>query len=413
MLPQLADLVTAVTSTQALASIYQVANALGLTTTAWQPLGMARTILATMSQVAAAASSYVALVAQGGYATTAALMVDSNGNPITAWMDLVSANNYGNTRNPASQASGLVAFANVTGTPWYPAVGAFKVKNPATGATYSNVRIASIEGSSSPPTPQYSLVEMTADLAFPGSSGTFASGTPILMTPLPGVTSATLGTNGSAASLIGTDAETNAALLVRDLAKLGAIAPNGASSALIYVATTAPANLGPIAALIIASDGLPSAPVTRAFDSSDPYSGITTLYVANAAGPCSSGDAVIVADLEQALAVPTDMTLITIPAEGTAVVVTAVIYVTGAAGSVAAAAAAAVATMLGEVPIGGVTGATAGIVPRSAFFAAINDVSPFISEIVLTLPSADVTLTLGHVPTLDGSSTFTVVVVSV
>jgi hypothetical protein len=412
VLPSLADLVSAVTATEALASIYQIANALGLTTTAWQPLGMARTILSTMSQVVAATSSYISLVAQGGYATTAALMVDSNGNPITAWMDLVSSDNYGNTRNPAIQAAGDVAFANVSAVPYSIPVGGFKMKNPMSGATYSNTAVATIAPSGSPPTPQYSLVSMAADLAYPGSSGTFATGTPVLITGQPGVTAQALGTHGSATSLVGSDAETNAALLVRDLAKLGSIAPNGAESALIYVATTAPANLGPGAQAIIAITGPLSTPVTRAFDTVALHTGIVSLYVANDNGPCSSGDVAIVQALEQGLAVPTDMTLTVMPAIAAPIVVTATIYVSGAAGSISADASAAVAEVFAGVPIGGIVGSGSGEVPLSTIYTAISSASPFIVEIDLAAPAGNVSLSLGEVPVLDPSSTFTVVVVS-
>lgn len=406
----LAALISTITSTDALASMYQIASALGLTTTAWQPLGMANTILTTMSQVVASASAYVSAIAQGGYATTAALMIDANGNPITGWMDLVSYNGYGNTRNPAVPAEGLICFSNVTSTPYPYTPGALIIKNPSTGALYANTEQVSINGTFSS-TAQQTLIEMAATPAWTGSLGTFVSGTPILVNPPAGVTVLALGAGGSAATLVGTDAETNAQLLTRDLAKLGAIAPNGAPGALEYVATTAPQNLGPIAAVITDIYGFPSAPVTRAYEQLAPFTGITTLYVANAAGGCSTGDAAIVQQLEQALAVPTDMTLVVVGATNQAILVEATIWVLGAAGSIAAEAAAAVVDMFSFIPIGGVTTYSSNLVPLSAFYSAINAVSPLIVEIEFGFPAGDVVIPNGSVPTLDGSSTFTVIVV--
>src|SRR5208282_3911875 len=97
----------------------------------------------------------------------------------TTWMDLVSADNYNVLRNPVVQAAGEVDFANTTATPYPYQPGQLPIKNPLTGATYSNVSVATIAAAVSPPTPIHTLIEMAADTAYPGTLGTMSSGIPL------------------------------------------------------------------------------------------------------------------------------------------------------------------------------------------------------------------------------------------
>ena len=418
MLPTLAQLIAPVSAASALGTMYTLANNLGLTTTAWQPLGMARTIYATMSQAVSATVTYVNLVAQGGYATTAALMVDANGNPITTWMDLISADNYNTIRNPAIQAAGMVDFANTTAVPYTYQAGQLHIKNPLTGATYSNTTAATIAAAPTPPTAIHTLIEMSADLTYPGTTGTMASGIPVLVTPLPGVSVSALGLFDSSASLVGANAETNQQLLARDQAKLGMIAPNGAGTALEYVATTnwatAPSTVTgqPIAALILAALGSPSQPINRAREALNPITSIVTLYCANANGAPLAADIAIVQALEQALAVPTGMTLVAAACTTLSIVLHPTIYIIGPPGTISADAANAVAAYFAEVPIGGIPGSTAGGVPRSSIEEAIASVAPaFIVEIESGAGGV-IPLNSTQIPILDPSSTFTVIVVA-
>jgi hypothetical protein len=403
MLPTLAQLVATVTASNAYASILNIANQLGLSTTAWQPLGMARTIFATMSQVVASASGYVNLIAQGGYATTAAAMTDANGNPITTWMDLVSSEQYGNIRNPAVAASGVVGFANAQSVPYGPfPIGTLHLKNAATGDTFSNtLATEQIYGNAGSTVAFDSYIHVAADVL---GTGTTVDGTVLVMTtPFAGVTVLPLGQGASSPGMIGTPAETNQSLLARDINKLGSISPNGAGSALEYVATTAS---------IIALYGTVSAPITRAQEQTSTSTGVVTLYIANANGPALSGDAIIVQAAEQALAVPTDMTLLVVPASSVYIVVTATIYIMGSSGGIAAAAQANVEEYLSLVPIGGLNGSSAGEVPQTGILSAIQITSEFlITEIDLVSPSGNTNVGVGGVPILDPSSTFTVVVV--
>lgn len=400
MLPTLAQLVQVVTASNAYQSILSIANTLGLQTSAWAPLGMARTIMSTMSQVVASASSYVNLIAQGGYATTAAAMTDANGNPITTWMDLVSAEQYGNTRNPAVAASGVIGLANAQSVPYGIEIGALHFKNPA-GATFSNSAFAEIFGNAGSSIPFNSFIAVVADV--PGL-GTTANGQYLsLTTPLAGVTVLPLGFPGSSTSLVGTPAESNQALLSRDILKLGSISPNGAAFGLVYIAET-PA--------IIALFGVVSAPITRAQESFDPLAGIVYLYIANSGGAATTPDAAIVQAAEQALATPTGLTLSVLPATNVFIVVQAIIYVIGQAGSIANQAQTNVQLYFSLLPIGGTNGSVLGEVPRTGITASIQAAAQLaITEIDYISPLVNTVLSPGQVPVLDPTSYFIVVVV--
>jgi Baseplate J-like protein len=410
VLPSLSQLVATVTASNSYQVMLTIANQLGLTTSAWAPLGMARTILATMSQVVSASSSYVNLVAQGGYATTAAAMVDSNGNPITTWMDLVSSEVYGNTRIAASPASGVIVFANAQSIPYGPfPIGSLHLKNPLTLATYSNtLSTEQIYGNAGSTIPFNSTVHFAADAAYSGSNGSAIDGTQlVLTTPLAGVTTLPLGTSPGSSSMVGTNAETNQALLTRDQDKLGSISPNGAGSALEYIATTPS---------IVAAFGAVSATVTRAQEILVQSTGVVTLYIANSAGPSTSPDCTIVQAAEQFWAVPTGMTLQVVPAVTVYIAVRVTIYVMGSAGLIGGingTASQAVQEFFSLVPVGGLYGSlSTGEVSLSSISAAIQSVAPlFITELQYASPSGPTALAVGQVPVLDPSSTFTVVVV--
>ncbi len=405
MIPSLGSLIKGVSPANALTNILTIAADLGLSTTSWGPLGAILTILETIATVVSEGSVEVSLIAQGGYASTAAAMVDSNGNPIATWMDLVGLDNYDAIRNPAVPASGLVAFSNITNVPRGPfAAGAVHLRHPVTGATYSNtVAGEQIYGTGTPPTPFYSVMHFAADAAWSGASGTMTGGiVPALTTPYPGVSAVALGLHGSSPALVGTDAEVNAAFLARCRAKLQAIAPNGANGALVYVATTPG---------LVALWGVVSAPITRARRYLDVASGVVYLYLANADGPALTGDAAVVQLAETALAQPTGMNLVCVSAINASIVVAALIYTTNFAPGQDSLAASATAAYFASLSIGGTNLAVEGVVPISGILNAIQEaLPPGVTGINLAAPTTNAVLpSPDAVPTLDPSSTFTIV----
>jgi hypothetical protein len=240
----LAELVTTSTVDDVLALELSVATQLNLPVTSWQPLDPSRTILQVNANLVSQESAVVAGIAQGGFASYAAIMpagiTDSNDGAgyMTAWMDLVSTQVYNTSRVEPSAASGGIPVQNITATGQTYAAGQLHFQHPTSGATYTNTSAGTIAPAASPPTPVQSTILVTADPAFVGPIGTLSTGqTAILLTPFPGVTPVAQPVGGG---LVGSPIETNAHLLARCEAKLGALSPNGAASAYQYIAESLP-----------------------------------------------------------------------------------------------------------------------------------------------------------------------------
>ena len=183
----LSALVVPATEVDALGTELSIAQSLELPVTAWQPLGVARTILAINATIVSQYSQTISFLAQGAYASYAALMVDSFGNPITTWMDLRAQDQYNVTRIPATQAAGNVPVTNTSGIAYsYSPNSPLHFQNPGgTNQTYTSLLTGSISASST----VTSLVVVNADAAYPGSIGTVGQGVTLTMlTPLAGVT---------------------------------------------------------------------------------------------------------------------------------------------------------------------------------------------------------------------------------
>jgi hypothetical protein len=387
MPPNLADLVAVVTQSSALNTILSAAQSIGLTTTAWQPLGMARTILATMAQVNANYSNVVNFVAQGGWVSLAARMVDLNGNPVTSWMDLCSTNFFNVTRIPAAVAAGNVNVTNVSGTPYTFAAGQLHFANPSTGATYTSSAAVTIAGSGSTDIP------VVSDKA--GAAQTSGSGVVLTMvTPLAGVS-----VNALAASLVGTDAESNQALLVRCTDKLGSLSPNGAKGAYAYVAKTTTTPSG--------------APITRVAVLVNMATGAVQVILANAAGAPAGGDVSAINTAIQAVADPNAVTVTVTAATAHGQNVTYTVAIPAAAGVDSTILESAIAKRLAiyfsQIPIGGVTDTdgTPNVLPVDALIAEIFLATVTLApgyedqiEVTMTVPASRVSVGVTEVMVL-------------
>jgi len=391
--PNLADLIVAATVDEVLAAELTTAASVGMPTSAWQPLTPERTILYTNATVVANYSQSVALLAQGGYASLAATMVDSNGNPITEWMDLIGVNNYAVTRLPATFASldgttsppqFTVSNNNAAGPNFGPfGTGQVIFVNSTTGATFVNSAPISAIG------PGTSAgVSIVAQVAGSGStSGLHAIDA--LATPVTNIACDNI------VAAVGSDAESNANYLTRCQAKLGSLSPKGASKAYAFVATSIFDTTQPWYDLY----GLPTEPITRVQVYTAP--GVVYVYIANAAGAPISGDVSIVNDYIQNLVVPDGQTAIVQAASQISINFTYNVFVPTASGftsgQVESAISTALTNYLQTVPIGGLTDASPGVVPWSALVATIMEaqpgtVSPGSKFVAVTLssPAADV-----------------------
>lgn len=394
--PSLFELVHPDTPDEILADELTIGADVGLPVTAWQPLGVAIGLLQINSVLASTSTQTVANIAQGGYATYAAQMVDANGSPVTSWMDLISEQNYNLSRIAPTFAQGdntTAHFTNVSGQSYGPFTpGQVLVSNPTTGAVYQNSATITIAASTT------TGVALVAQVA--GSSGTSGPGQITnMVTPKVGVsiTNTTM--------LIGADAETNGALLKRDQSKLGSLSPNGAPQAYYFVATSILDPLQPFYNPAL------SKTITRVFTETAPA--FVQVFIANVGGPVSSPDVAIVNTAIQQWCVPLGTTAVVASVGSITIPITYTAYVPSTAGLTAPQVELLISDALvayfDNLPIGGIEdGSGNHVVPWSKLVAVIGSASVAINAVELLSPSTDTSLAITDVALL-GSITPTVV----
>jgi hypothetical protein len=402
----ISDLVTVTTFADALALELTIATELGLPTTAWQPLTPEMAILGVNATIVASYSATVNQIAAGGFSSLAAVIpgtdpafTDSDGFN-TSWSDLISVNVYNVTRIPATFATGSITLQNTGASPYPLTLGQFHIQHPVTGATYSNTTAPTIPASGT------AVVAFQADAGYPGNSGTLAAGiVPIILTPLSGVTAL-----APVVSLIGTDAETNAALLIRDQSKLGSLSPNGAAQSYVFVATSIPTPANQATAPVPFNHYSVTAPITRVATTA--VNGTVLVYLANSAGAPSAPDIASVNAAIQAICVPLSVTAVVAAAGQVALNLVYTVYFPASRGVASSTIVnninTSIAAYCATVPIGGVTGALPNIIPYTKLEEIIIDANPGTIEVVLTNPPGDLSISPTSVP-VPGAPTGTVI----
>jgi hypothetical protein len=288
----LAELTTAATSDEVLATELSVAQQLGLPITSWNPLDPSRTLLQIQANLIGSGrfgpglSGLIANIAMGGYASYSAVMpavtttYNDGAGFFTTWMDLRCVDQYNVSRIQASAAAGPIAVSNSTAVARPYSAGQLRFQHPVSGATYTNTNAGTISASGN------SNVTVLADPTFVGPAGTLAVGqVPIMLTPFPGVTplAQTIG-------LIGSPIETNSHYLTRCQNKLAVLSPNGSSQAYEFIAESVPSLGVTLADGTIVTGPSVEAPwvvsetVTRANTQLHTGTGFILVYVANASG---------------------------------------------------------------------------------------------------------------------------------
>jgi hypothetical protein len=371
----LADEIEGITQPESYAQELQIGADLGLPTTVWQPIQVVVGILNVNATIVSNFSGTISILAQGAYASLASQMVDSSGAPITAWLDLRSADVYNTKRQPATFASGFVPLQNTSATnqPYGP-TNPLHVQNQTTGATYTSQGTGTVTASAT------TNVQFQADLA--GSAFTSGAGVVlILTTPLQGVSCLAL-----VSALVGSDAESNAAFFARDVAKLGTIdnalaglppqaIPAAPDSAYAYVVTTIPHG-SPSASPPYAV----SAIITRVSVWIDIYSGDVNVYCANAAGSPGSTDLNVLNSAVQSLVAPDGQTANVLGVATVTITPTVTLYIRASTGVQPAAAITnaedALANYAATVPIGGFTTNSPNIVPVTEILETLTGANP-------------------------------------
>ena len=263
----------AVPSGSWLATLLAEGVTLGLPTTQWQSGGITRTILALLATGLATDDQIISVMAQGGFLQWAAAVtpdpaVVSAATWTPGWLDQLAASTFNCPREPAIAAPGQITFTNTTGSVLGPyAIGSFHVSNPTTGATYHNTAALTI------PTGTSSPQNFIADVV--GAGGTSGAGDITnLVTTIVGVTCT------NAVAFVGSNAESNAHLVMRCQLKQGSLSPNGPAQAYEYFALTALELLQAQDSALNFTDG----PITRAIALNNTATGTVDLVIANATG---------------------------------------------------------------------------------------------------------------------------------
>lgn len=161
MTMNISELFTPATQPEWLATMLANAQTLNLQTTSWQSGGMARTMLAIMSNVMSQEDATVSVMAQGGFLDYAAsgtvTYVALNGQTVTqpvtpdpsipaqnptgtpGWLDVLCSSVYDVTRIGAQFATGTQAIANTSASVYGPyEPGTYHISNPTSGQGYNN-----------------------------------------------------------------------------------------------------------------------------------------------------------------------------------------------------------------------------------------------------------------------------------
>jgi hypothetical protein len=236
-----------------LADLIQIAQQVGLDTTAWQPGGPERTILAIAAVALAQEDSLVSQFNQGGFLDFAAagtvtfynidgtttvkpitpdpsiLSQNPDGSP--GWLDLLASSRYGVTRIDATYATGPLAIVKQSAGTVSFNPGTYHVANTSTGKTYSNASALSIPSSAIAGTGGaingVTIGSPTSVIQTQTAHG-LATGQTVYLTGIAGIT----GLNGKFAQVTGTPTATSFTV---------AVASSGAwsSGGTVYLCTVA------------------------------------------------------------------------------------------------------------------------------------------------------------------------------
>lgn len=255
-----------------LAKLLSIGTTVGLPTTQWLAGGITRSQLAMLATALSTGDTIVSTMAQGGFLDWAAAVtldpsVVASTSWTPGWLDKLAASTFNCSRVAATYAPVSLTITNSSGGILGPYLaGSFHVSNLATGATYRNVPTMTLATGAN-------TVAFVADVS--GSGGTSSAGTIThLVTALVGVTCT------NAAACVGSNAESNGALVARCRLKQGSLSPNGPDSAYEYMALSAQSILQAQQSAVTLTGGV----ITRAVAITDTDTGTVDLVIANAAG---------------------------------------------------------------------------------------------------------------------------------
>ena len=364
----LSEILTPQERSEVLTLLLDIAASLDAPTTAWQEGNPNLTLLTTAAQKLADLSLVSVEIAKGGFGDLL---------PSDEWADLWAQSRFNVARVPATPATGMVDLTNTSATQYDLAVGELILAHATTGKLYRNTQPISILALTG-------LADVTIAADEPGIASNAAPGS------ITTVVSSNIGVGSTnPLSVLGTDKETTAALVLRARSKLGSLSPNGPKDAYNYVATTPELSAT-------------STPITRTRTVSN--EGAISVYLATASGAPGAPDVAVVQSAIDARAEPWGATATAIAATPHVIAVTFESWVKGSQLTVAqiqTAQADALAKFFATVDLGG------DLLPPDTGDIYVETLQQVIGEAVtgtrrvkVTIPAAAVALNPNEVATL-------------
>lgn len=372
----LAELVTPLTVDQVKAKIYEVLAIIGVPTTSWKPGAVVRTMIAACSIVLAAFSELTAQIARSGFLELAS----------GPWLALVAKYVYDVDKVYATFAAGEVTLTNAGGGTFTLDADDMTLTNPTTGKTYRNTSGFTLGALATLTVAVYAVEAGSASTSVAGAITEIQS---------PSMTAVAV---SNAVAVVGLDEEEDPALRARCAEKLGALSPFGPWDAYSYAARSA-----------TRADGSPIG-VTRVRVTRDGF-GNVAVYVATASGAVTGAVGDLATDLGaiddaiQRKAAPLAVTAEAVSASPVTVAISYRVWLYNTSGLSEAQITSAIATRLASFmasqPIGGnIIGGAPGKLFVDAMRTVIGATLPQIFHVEITVPAADVVITIGQVGVL-------------
>lgn len=257
----LTQLRTIITQAEALQDVIDTLASLGFNSTSWQSGSEQRTMIEAYAVAISRYSELTDSLSRLAFNST------STGNALTAFAD----SHYQNTRIPASSTIGTaILTGGAVGPPHIVAAGDLTAAD-ANGLTFSNTTGGTV--------PVSGTLSLTWQATTPGIAGNIANDTlTILQTPLAGVTINNPDpSSGSWITTLGTDQETDAALILRNIAKWGTLSPSDPAARYEFFIRTA----------------VPTSPRVEIVDDNPVGPGTLQVYIAGLTGVSPAGDVAV------------------------------------------------------------------------------------------------------------------------
>lgn len=381
----LQDIITPTEADEIEAEVLSLCATGGLTTSAWQPGSVVRTMIAILSEVISRKSLVEVEIAKGGLGDLAS----------PTWAKLWAERIYNVIFVPAASATGYLVLTNATATPHTLQPGDLIVAHAVTGKTYRNQDVIEVPASGSTD-PAFAIMADevgTASNAEPGA---------ITRVVAPGSLIGVTATNPGA--VLGADEETTEKLVERTRLKLGSFSPLGPKKAYDFVARTPLDQFPAVDGTLLAPT---STPITRTRTTLNLATGDVETYLATAGGAPTGPDVDLVQAGFERWAEPWGTTSVALAASDLNVPVSYEVWVRTSLSEaqVASLASAALAAYFASVDVGGVViPPDTGAIYVEAIENVIHMSIPGAKRVRVTAPAADVAVSPFQVPVLGAVS---------